>query len=269
MMFQSVLAAAVLSGAPLGGGDLAPRWRADAGAYVIDCSSGDYDRARCQAPFGFVIRDVEIERVRSEAECKYGSTWGFDSNAVWVDDGCRATFILYGSEHGGPNPGPGPGGPWGDRTITVECRSYAGARSTCPVSGRIESASVEQSLGPRACVQGRSWGWNASAVWVDDSCGARFRVTLAAGGWDPGPYPPGGDGRARDAIAACAVYAVDDAQRRGEWSAMFTAEPRTDRAHGPGWVVTGPVRSHGPSGFRVRDVRCTYRGGRVVDFERY
>jgi len=33
-------------------------------------------------------------RIRSEAPCVFGQTWGFDDRGVWVDRGCRADFAV-------------------------------------------------------------------------------------------------------------------------------------------------------------------------------
>lgn len=35
---------------------------------------------------------VLIVRQRSEADCIYGRTWGYDRQGIWVDRGCRADF---------------------------------------------------------------------------------------------------------------------------------------------------------------------------------
>ena len=35
---------------------------------------------------------VRLIRQRSDADCVYARTWGYDRNGIWVDRGCRADF---------------------------------------------------------------------------------------------------------------------------------------------------------------------------------
>jgi hypothetical protein len=58
-------------------------------AQTIYCASDDGNRNYCQADTRVAPR---IIRQRSEADCIYGRTWGFDRRGVWVDRGCRADF---------------------------------------------------------------------------------------------------------------------------------------------------------------------------------
>ena len=38
---------------------------------------------------------VEIRRQQSSSACIYGRSWGVDGSQLWVDRGCRATFVAY------------------------------------------------------------------------------------------------------------------------------------------------------------------------------
>jgi len=38
---------------------------------------------------------VEIRRQLSKQQCIYGRNWGVDGRQLWVDDGCRAVFVVY------------------------------------------------------------------------------------------------------------------------------------------------------------------------------
>jgi Protein of unknown function (DUF3011) len=63
-------------------------WDARAAA-LFYCASDDMRRHGCAMD----TRDgVFIVRQRSEADCVYGRTWGYDRQGVWVDRGCRADF---------------------------------------------------------------------------------------------------------------------------------------------------------------------------------
>lgn len=67
--------------------------RHDGGRYgSITCESDDGRYRHC-AVRGARGR-VEIERVLSRAECRYGQSWGTDRDGVWVDRGCRARFSI-------------------------------------------------------------------------------------------------------------------------------------------------------------------------------
>lgn len=56
---------------------------------TIYCASDDMGRKLCPAN---TQGDVRIIRQRSEADCIFGRTWGFEPGGVWVDRGCRADF---------------------------------------------------------------------------------------------------------------------------------------------------------------------------------
>jgi hypothetical protein len=63
-------------------------WQNRAAALVY-CASDDMQRHGCAID----TRDgVFIIRQRSEADCIFGRTWGYERNAIWVDSGCRADF---------------------------------------------------------------------------------------------------------------------------------------------------------------------------------
>jgi len=58
-------------------------------AALFYCASDDMQRHGCSID----TRDgVFIIRQRSEADCVFGRTWGYDRQGVWVDRGCRADF---------------------------------------------------------------------------------------------------------------------------------------------------------------------------------
>src|ERR1051326_5592478 len=65
-------------------------------ANTISCSSNDGHRTYCNAD---TRGEVRLVRQLSGSPCRQGSTWGYDSRGVWVDQGCRAEFDVSG---GGP-----------------------------------------------------------------------------------------------------------------------------------------------------------------------
>jgi len=55
----------------------------------ITCSSDDMRRKYCPIP---TQGGARIIRQRSDADCIYNRTWGYDARGIWVDRGCRADF---------------------------------------------------------------------------------------------------------------------------------------------------------------------------------
>jgi len=56
---------------------------------VVSCASNDGRRNYCSAD----TRDgVRLLHQNSDAQCRQGSTWGYDRRGIWVDRGCRADF---------------------------------------------------------------------------------------------------------------------------------------------------------------------------------
>jgi hypothetical protein len=65
-------------------------WQSRAAA-LLYCPSDYMNRNFCPVD----TRDgVFIIRQRSEADCVYNRTWGYDRDRIWVDRGCRADFEI-------------------------------------------------------------------------------------------------------------------------------------------------------------------------------
>ena len=60
---------------------------------VIYCASDDMHRNFCNVNTG---EGVRLIRQRSDADCIYNRTWGFERGRIWVDRGCRADFVIGG-----------------------------------------------------------------------------------------------------------------------------------------------------------------------------
>lgn len=68
---------------PTGGGD---------GQTLVTCASEDGHYRSCPARVG--RGRVDIQRQLSRAECRFGRDWGYDGHAIYVDNGCRAEFVV-------------------------------------------------------------------------------------------------------------------------------------------------------------------------------
>jgi hypothetical protein len=58
---------------------------------TITCESKGGNYQYCPAN---TSNGVTLKRQLSSSGCWYQSTWGFDRNGIWVDQGCRAEFKL-------------------------------------------------------------------------------------------------------------------------------------------------------------------------------
>jgi hypothetical protein len=65
-------------------------WKSRAAAFVY-CPSDDMQRNFCATD---TLDGVFIVRQRSEADCVFNRTWGYDRERIWVDRGCRADFEI-------------------------------------------------------------------------------------------------------------------------------------------------------------------------------
>ena len=75
----------------IGGGNGGGGWTPapGPGTQIITCSSNDMRRNVCPINTNGGVRLV---RQRSDADCVFNATWGYDRRGVWVDRGCRADF---------------------------------------------------------------------------------------------------------------------------------------------------------------------------------
>jgi hypothetical protein len=144
---------------------------------VVSCASGDRRPNRCFLADG-LIRDVRLVRQLSRAACVEGRTFGFDRNSIWVTNGCRGEFLVT-TERGGHGPGrPGPGPRPEPRSELVHCKSSDYRYASCGVRGQVEAIRVERQYSSAACIEGRTFGLDRNAIWVNQGCEATFRVYL-------------------------------------------------------------------------------------------
>lgn len=126
----------------------------------ITCSSNNGKRNYCNADTRGGVRMV---RQISGSACIQGQTWGFDRNAIWVDRGCRAEFVLG---HAAPPPPP---------SQIITCSSNNGKRNWCSIR-RGADVRLTRQISGSACIQGQTWGVDHQGLWVDRGCRAEFRI---------------------------------------------------------------------------------------------
>ena len=160
-VFATALAAPTFAHAQQGYGQ-APR---------ITCSSNNGKRNWCDIGGA---RNAQLTRQISGSPCIQGQTWGVDGRGLWVDNGCRAEFVI------------GRGGP---PTQTITCSSNNGKRNWCDIGGARDAQLVRQISGS-PCVRGSTWGIDGRGLWVDNGCRADFAVGGNGGGGGSGYRPP-------------------------------------------------------------------------------
>jgi len=79
-------------------------------------------------------------------------------------------------------------------TATVTCGAATGARQHCPCD-TTAGVVLRRSTGEKACLLGKTWGYDDTGIWVTDGCAGEFVVarTAAEGAAAPAPPPPEGE----------------------------------------------------------------------------
>ncbi|HEY4641553.1 MAG TPA: DUF3011 domain-containing protein [Thermoanaerobaculia bacterium] len=126
---------------------------------VVCESDGGMHRCATDTRYG-----VRLSRQSSKHACVEGKDWGYTSDGIWVDRGCRAEFIV----------GPGPmtsASP--NYHGSVVCESHNNTRERCAADTRF-GVSIARQLSENACILNESWGWNNRNIWVSKGCRAEF-----------------------------------------------------------------------------------------------
>lgn len=156
--------------------------------YTIYCASDDMGRNLCSTD---TRGGVRLARQRSEAQCVYGSTWGYNRRGIWVDRGCRADFLLGNSQWSGSG-----------QLTTTSCNSDDMGPHTCAADTSRGVRLIRQHS-DSDCIYGTTWGYDDRGIWVNRGCRADFEL----GGGD-------GDNDADDQPYSVRVYCASDDMRR-------------------------------------------------------
>ncbi|HQE08630.1 DUF3011 domain-containing protein [Thermomonas sp.] len=134
----------------------------------VRCESNDGRYNRCSLPGR---GRAQLVRQISNSACIEGRSWGSDYGSVWVNDGCRGDFSVMRGNSGWN------GGGWGDSGIggrVFRCESNDGRYNECAANTRAGVQLIRQ-LSNSPCIEGRSWGYGRSGIWVAQGCRAEFR----------------------------------------------------------------------------------------------
>jgi hypothetical protein len=143
----------------VGATDAAAQYRNDR---RLICESNMKQRNVCQVDTSGGVR---LLRQISGSPCRYGSSWGFTAEGIWVDRGCRAEFEV--------GPPPRNNARWRDNPDTIICESNDMRRRYCRAPIRRDVRLLNQ-LSQARCVEGETWGHDDRGIWVDRGCRAEF-----------------------------------------------------------------------------------------------
>ena len=130
---------------------------------LLECSSTGYKYQYCEA--NTQGRVVLLREMSTGNLCRQGRGWGFDTNGIWVDRGCRGAFS-YGRDDGG--------GGW-DRPGALTCESIGYRYRYCNANTRNRVSLTREISTGNLCREGRGWGYDNGGIWVDRGCRGEFR----------------------------------------------------------------------------------------------
>jgi len=173
-------------------------------AETVRCESTDGRYQSC----GMDTRGgVRLTRQLSSQGCWQNDTWGYDSNRIWVTNGCRAEFSVGENQSSGGNNGkviagvagaaligaailasknkdddrddsyydnPNYGGGYNPRNV-IRCESNDRRTVHCQVPRR-GSVEIYRQLSSTPCQFGTTWGRNRDDIWVSGGCRADFAL---------------------------------------------------------------------------------------------
>ena len=179
----------------------------------VTCESQNGSFKLCNvATYGY----VRLVKQLSQASCVAGRTWGYQTNQIWVGNGCRAEFeVGYGDSN------------WEGDARVVACGSTDGRYTRCftRTDGEV---SLRKQLSSQACVYRRTWGYDPNGIWVDNGCRAQFVVGRGGPGSGWGEYPgtwPGPGGPSGGTAVDRAKSACND-EVRGSYQAVSLINAR-------------------------------------------
>lgn len=174
-------------------------------------ASAQQQRITCQSQNGrYRFCDVNTRggvrfvRQISNAECRQGSTWGYDRNGIWVDQGCGAEFSVRGNNHNNNNNNQNSTAGIIDGVLavgaiaailgsgsnnnnnnsnnssfndTITCGSERGNFTRCNANiSRRDQVFLKRQLSNSGCWEGNTWGYDNNGIWVDKGCRGLFEI---------------------------------------------------------------------------------------------
>lgn len=129
---------------------------------TLSCAAATGARTECKTG-----TDDGVAFVSGTPSCVLGRTWGHDGQAVWVADGCSASFVLT-------------------PRVGLSCGADGPGRQHC-AADTSAGVALARTTGTASCVLGKNWGTDATGVWTDGGCRGEFVLGDTSGkDRDPG-----------------------------------------------------------------------------------
>lgn len=159
---------------------------------MLTCESLNNGRHTCRAD---VRGGVSLARRLSGNACVRGKSWGTNDEGIWVDEGCRARFLI------------GDAGSVNQRAYArpVVCESQNNGRTNCNADTSYGVLLTRQ-ISKSSCNLGSDWGYDHNGIWVTNGCRAEFTV----GGYRGGTNVPSSMASSTRPAVTCAS---EDGQR--------------------------------------------------------
>ncbi len=135
---------------------------------VIRCESKG-GRRRCAFDTPGPV-SITVRRQYSVAACVEGSSWGLHDGELWVDNGCRAEFLVTPRREERRNYGEHRR----DRGEVIICEAGE-HRHRCDAFVPY-GVVMQRQLSRRDCIRGETWGYDRDGIWVDHGCRAEFYI---------------------------------------------------------------------------------------------
>ena len=132
------------------------------GAVPLDMNGDTARRGAREAGGDASRREIDVRSLVTDEWWRTCQRWGSASAIVLTVAGGGDAFAQV--------PAPSPG------RATLACGAGDGKRSTCPADTSAGVVLVDQK-GEATCVLGRTWGFDATGVWVADGCRGTFAFT--------------------------------------------------------------------------------------------
>ncbi|MCX7554744.1 DUF3011 domain-containing protein [Marinicella sp. S1101] len=112
---------------------------------------------------------VEFVQQLSNTSCD--QRWGYDTNGIWVKDGCRARFMTYPGNAGIVNQPPQ------RESFNIKCKSRKNKVKICDTDGPFRDVEFKREISKGKYPCEGNWGINRQGqLYVTNNCYAEFRI---------------------------------------------------------------------------------------------
>jgi hypothetical protein len=143
---------------------------------VIQCGTDSRRRVLCAA--GGEVASAKLVRELSSSRCGPAGSWGWTSDALWADNGCRGEFsVNYRSASDSA------------ATRRISCGTVTSRRDECSARGVVDSVRLMKQSFFSRCREGSNWGHGDTLIWAGNGCRGEFEVKYRRAAPAPQPKP--------------------------------------------------------------------------------